>query len=105
MFLLLQSFQGIITSIIIRVKHGTADNIDAISFFSIPLQEGAMQVVPYNWNKKEDSGVSKEQGVMLSCEINQQHDAKLASVVTGDKVKFGFGLSKRPKLSWLSFGL
>lgn len=72
MFLLLQNLRGIITSIIIRVKHRTADNIDAISFFSVLWEEGAMKVAPYNWNKKEDSVVSKEQEAMLSCEINQQ---------------------------------
>ena len=78
MFLLLQSLRGIIMSIIVRVKHGTADDIDAISFLGIPWQEGGVEVAPYHWNEKEDGAVSKQKGAMLSCEINQHHDSKLS---------------------------
>lgn len=78
MFLLPQRLRGIIMSIIVRVKHGTADNIDAVSLLGIPRQQGGMKVAPYHWNEKEDGAVSKQKGAMLSREIHQHHNSKLS---------------------------
>lgn len=106
MFLLLQRLGGIITSIVIRVKHRPADHIDAISFLRVSLQKGAVEVAPYYWNKMGVSEGSREQGAMLSCEITQRPYSKSAFVIITDKAKCGFSLSVRPKThcSALTFG-